>query len=128
MRLLLDTHALLWWLMGSDRLPGGARDLIGAGEIPCFVSAASFWEISIKAASGKLTIPDAVLDTLPDVVDVQAFRILPITPHHAIAAGRLPTIHRDPFDRMLIAQAKLEEMTLVSNETLFDEYDVKRIW
>ena len=128
MRLLLDTHALLWWLDGDRRLSRKARTAIGAEINSVIVSAASAWEITTKARLGKL--PGAI-DVAADVagcVAGQGFSTLDITILHAQRAGRLPGDHRDPFDRMLIAQAQLEDLSLVSDDRVFDTYGVTRFW
>jgi PIN domain nuclease of toxin-antitoxin system len=128
MRLLLDTHALLWWLDGSRRLSRKARAAIGDEATSVFVSAASAWEITTKARLGKL--PGAV-DVAADVagcVAGQGFSAMDITILHAQRAGRLPGDHRDPFDRMLIAQAQLEDLPIVSDDDVFDGYGVTRFW
>ena len=128
MRLLLDTHALLWWLAGDTvRLSADARDAIETNANEVYVSAASTWEISTKQRLGKLDA--AILSgQFMKVVLQQAFIALDITMDHADRAGSLPGTHRDPFDRMLIAQAQAEHLTLVSNETVFDGYGVRRVW
>lgn len=128
MRLLLDTHAFLWWLDGDRRLSRRARGLIANETNEIFVSAASAWEISTKARFGKL--PGAV-DVAADVsgcVAGQGFIALDITIVHAQRAGRLAGDHRDPFDRMLIAQAQLEDLPIASDDEVFDNYGVTRIW
>ncbi len=128
MRLLLDTHAFLWWLAGSAELAPVARRAIGEEADEVFVSAASAWEITTKYRLGKL--PSAAL-AAADVgaqVDDQGFLRLPIRLDQAEQAGRLPGRHRDPFDRVLIAQASSEDLTLVSNEQPFDAYGVHRLW
>ena len=128
MRLLLDTHALLWWLDGDRRLSRKARTAIGAEINSVIVSAASGWEITTKARLGKL--PGAI-DVATDVagcVAGQGFSTLDITILHAQRAGRLPGDHRDPFDRMLIAQAQIEDLSLVSDDRVFDTYGVTRFW
>ena len=128
MRLLLDTHAFLWWLDGDRRLSRKVRALIGDEGNVVLVSAASAWEISTKARLGKL--PGAV-DVAADIagsVAAQNFSALDITILHAQRAGRLPGEHRDPFDRMLAAQAQLEDLPIVSDDRVFDEYGVSRIW
>ena len=128
MRILLDTHALLWWLDGDARLSKRARAAIGDARTVCLVSAASAWEITTKARLGKL--PGA-LDVAADVTGClrsQQFTPLDITVDHAQRAGSLPGAHRDPFDRMLIAQAQAENLPLVSNDVVFDGYGVVRIW
>ncbi len=128
MRLLLDTHALLWWLDGDRRLSRKARTAITAESNSVIVSAASAWEITTKARLGKL--PGAI-DVAADVagcVAGQGFSTLDITILHAQRAGRLPGDHRDPFDRMLIAQAQIEDLSLVSDDRVFDTYGVTRFW
>lgn len=128
MRLLLDTHALLWWLDGDRRLPLKVRRAIVAESNTVLVSAASAWEITTKARLGKL--PGA-LDVAADVVGCvagQGFSALDITLLHAQRAGGLGGTHRDPFDRMLIAQAELEDVALVSDDEVFDDYGVRRFW
>ncbi len=126
--LLLDTHALLWWLDGDHNLSQPARQAIGDAHRVVFISAASAWEIATKVRIGKL--PDAVYvaEHFAPILDDQAFRQLPITIEHARHAGLMPGAHRDPFDRMLIAQAQIEGLILVSNETLFDRFGVQRLW
>ena len=128
MRLLLDTHALLWWLDGDRSLTRRARTAITDEDNVIFVSAASAWEITTKARLGKLPGADAVAEDVVGAIASQGFSSLDITMLHAQRAGRLPGAHRDPFDRMLIAQAQLEDLTLVSNETVFDKYGVSRLW
>jgi PIN domain nuclease of toxin-antitoxin system len=127
-RLLLDTHAFLWWLAGDERLSVGAREAIGEELDPVFVSAASIWEISTKHRLGKLPGASAIVGDLAGVIEGQGFVGLPITIRHGQAAGALPGPHRDPFDRMLIAQAMLDDLTLVSNERAFSAYGVRRLW
>ena len=128
MRLLLDTHALLWWLDGDRRLSRKARAAIGAEINSIIVSAASAWEIATKARLGKLPGAIDVAADAAGCVAGQGFSTLDITILHAQRAGRLPGDHRDPFDRMLIAQAQLEDLALVSDERVFDRYGVTRIW
>lgn len=128
MRLLLDTHALLWWLDGDRRLTRRARTAITDEDNVIVVSAASAWEITTKVRLGKLPGADAVAADVVGSVASQGFSSLDITMRHAQRAGRLPGAHRDPFDRMLIAQAQLEDLTLVSNESAFDAYGVSRLW
>jgi PIN domain nuclease of toxin-antitoxin system len=118
-RLLLDTHALLWWLADAE-LAQEAHALIADPGNSVAVSAVSAWEISIKKALGKLTAPD----DLEQQILASDFTPLPIDISHAIRAGRLPRHHEDPFDRMLIAQAQAEHMTIVSRDKRFDRYDV----
>jgi PIN domain nuclease of toxin-antitoxin system len=127
-RLLLDTHTLLWWLAGDTKLSMNAREAIGEDPGPVFVSAASIWEISTKHRSGKLPGASSIAGDLAGAVESQGSIGMPIAIPHAQAAGALPGPHRDPFDRMLIAQAMLEELVLISNERAFDAYGVRRLW
>ena len=126
MRLLLDTQIYLWYLADSRKLSTKARAAVTSAD-EVFVSAASAWEIAIKARIGKLDWP-AEAGSVNDYVIGQGFRALPISLEHAERAGRLAIQHRDPFDRMLIAQALAEDLLLVSNETLFDSAGVRRHW
>lgn len=128
MRLLLDTHALLWWLSGDDALSLAARDAIADPENDVFVSAASGWEIATKYRIGRLPQSALLAADVAGVVAAQGFAELSITLHHGQLAGNLPRIHKDPFDRMLIAQAIVTDMTIVSNEALFAAYGVARLW
>ncbi|MDX2093397.1 MAG: type II toxin-antitoxin system VapC family toxin [Kofleriaceae bacterium] len=120
MKLLLDTHFLLWWLADDPELGERGRELIASPENVVFYSAASVWEIRIKEAIGKLTLPD----TFADVLANQAFEPLPITSAHAHALRDLPMHHRDPFDRMLIAQARVERLAIVTRDPSIPKYDV----
>jgi PIN domain nuclease of toxin-antitoxin system len=119
-RLLLDTHILLWWLAADPALPARAEQLIGDPEVGVVVSAATAWEITIKKAAGRLEAPD----DLPDALAANDFESLAITVTDALTAGQLPNHHSDPFDRMLIAQAQNEGLTLVSVDPRFPEYEV----
>ncbi|MGC4941786.1 type II toxin-antitoxin system VapC family toxin [Kribbella sp. DT2] len=121
-RLLLDTHVVLWWLSDDDELSPGVKDLIDS-ELEVYVSGASLWEISIKTAAGKLRMPEDWLD----VVGQSGLLELPIRARHAAEAGRLPPLHRDPFDRMLVAQAQCEGLTLVTRDTLIHAYEVRHL-
>jgi PIN domain nuclease of toxin-antitoxin system len=128
MRLLLDTHAFLWWLDGNRRLPKRARALISEDSNIIFVSAASAWEISTKSRLGKLPGAMDVAADLPRIITAQAFTPLDITILHAQRAGHLPGEHRDPFDRMLAAQAQIEDLPIISNDEAFASFGVERIW
>lgn len=128
MRVLIDTHTFLWWLDGDRRLSARARRRIGDAATDVFVSAASAWEIAIKAAAGKLPGALEVADDVAGCMAGQGFRPLDITVAHAQRAGALPPLHRDPFDRMLAAQALVEGLALISNDEVFDAYAVRRIW
>jgi PIN domain nuclease of toxin-antitoxin system len=126
--LLLDTHALLWWLDGDERLSDRARAAIADMSRTILVSAASAWEITTKHRLGKLPGAGDVAHDVRRCVAGQGFEELAITLADAERAGRLPGPHRDPFDRMLIAQAHGRDLALVSNEALFDGYGVRRLW
>jgi PIN domain nuclease of toxin-antitoxin system len=127
-RLLLDTHTLLWWAGGAPRLSRRARAAVADRSNAIFVSAASAWEITTKHHLGKLDGVGPLADGLPAFLTDQGFEELPIGIVHAQRAGALPGLHRDPFDRMLIAQALLEGLVLVSNERMFDRYGARRLW
>jgi PIN domain nuclease of toxin-antitoxin system len=127
-RLLLDTHALLWWLADDASLPGLARKNIGSRSHTIHVSAASAWEIATKYRIGKLPQGAELASRFDSILDSESFEILPISAIHGVRAGLLPGPHRDPFDRMLIAQAQSEGLTVVSNDKIFDEYKVRRLW
>ena len=128
MRLLLDTHAFLWWITDSERLSQAARRVIADEDNEAFVSAASAWEISTKHRIGKMPGAEALALDIIGAMAGQDFSELPITMADAARAGDLPGPLRDPFDRMLIAQALLRDLVLVSNESLFDRYGVRRLW
>lgn len=120
MNLLLDTHVLLWWLSDDSVLQTNAREAIRGESNIVHVSAATAWEISIKKALGKLDSPE----DLSKALQVNNFRHLEITIDHATRAGALPRHHDDPFDRMLIAQAQVEQLTIVTHDSWFRAYDV----
>jgi PIN domain nuclease of toxin-antitoxin system len=122
--LLLDTHALLWSVGDEDLLSPAAHEVLSAGAVPAYVSAASIWEIAIKRASGKLNAPEDLLDK----VAAARFIELRITFAHATIAGALPPHHGDPFDRMLVAQAQSEGLTIVTRNERIAAYDVPVLW
>lgn len=121
MRLLLDTHVLLWAVLDDPRLSADQKSAISGGDL--FVSAASVWEIGIKRALGKLDVPDALFDIAVDA----GCRPLPISWTHAEAAACLPMHHSDPFDRMLVAQAQCEGLRLASSDAKLAAYDVELV-
>ncbi len=127
MQSLLDTHALLWWLSDDPALTKVARKTIAETRNVIFVSAASAWEIATKVRLGKLPTAADLAADFAGHLQREGFQILAISGDHAIRAGLLPGPHKDPFDRMLIAQAQAESMPIVSNETLFDTYGVRRL-
>ena len=119
MSLLLDTHVVLWWLTDDPTLSDDIKTRLDH-EPDVRISAATIWEVTIKQAIGKLVEPA----DLPERIRDSGFVELPITSEHAIAAGRLPLIHRDPFDRMLVAQARCEDLTLVTRDAHFHPYEI----
>lgn len=121
MRFLLDTHALLWWLADDRRLKRAERDAIANGDAMVYVSAASAWEIAIKKSLGRIEVDET---DLVEAVSTDGFLELAIGWDHALRAGTLPRHHDDPFDRMLIAQAQMEGLTLLSYDPAFRQYDV----
>ena len=128
MRVLLDTHAFLWWLDGDRRLSRLARRAIADESNTVLISAASAWEISTKARLGKLPGAVEVAADVSACIASQTFDSLDITVLHAQRAGRLPGAHRDPFDRILAAQSQIEDLPIVSNDEIFDAYAVTRVW
>ncbi|MEW6353340.1 MAG: type II toxin-antitoxin system VapC family toxin [Pseudomonadota bacterium] len=124
MRLLLDTHVLLWWLADDARLSKPARRLIADVDNVVFVSAASIWEIAIKAALGRLKIDPTLLQP---AIEESGFLSLPVSADHAVSVFNLPPLHSDPFDRMLIAQARAEQLKLVSCDARLSEYGVDMV-
>lgn len=119
-RLLLDTHAVLWWLDDPELLAAPAREAIAEGENDVYVSAASAWEVAIKSALGKLDAPH----DLEAAFESAGFATLPITVRHALVVRDLPDVHQDPFDRILAAQAKVEGLTLVTRDARLSRYGV----
>lgn len=128
MNLLLDTHALIWWLEDDERLSDSADNAISDPENSVFVSAASAWEIANKVRIGKLPSVAAIAARLDLEIGREGFRPLAVSFEHGLKAGFLLRSHRDPFDRMLMAQALVEGLTLVSNEAIFDSFGVSRVW
>jgi len=120
-RLLLDTHVLLWWLSDDPQLGESSRQAIANPRNPVYVSAASTWEVSIKKSIGKLTAPD----DMDAIVEREGFEKLPITLFHGDQAGSLPELHKDPFDRMLIAQAQSEGLVIVTNDEKIIQYKIR---
>jgi PIN domain nuclease of toxin-antitoxin system len=123
-RLLVDTHALLWWLADDGGLSSAAREALADPASEALVSAATIWEIAIKNALGRLIVPA----DLPDVVAEQGFISLPVDAAHTWRVRTLPPHHRDPFDRLLIAQAQVERLTLVTADARFADYEVDICW
>jgi PIN domain nuclease of toxin-antitoxin system len=128
MRLLIDTHALLWWLTDDPSLPASARKHLARAGNTVLVSSASAWEIGTKFRIGKLPDAGDLLADFAGYMSRERFESLPISTDHAVRAGLLPGPHKDPFDRMLIAQAQAENVPILSNDAAFDTYSVRRLW
>ena len=127
MNLLLDTHTFLWFSEDNPELSKNARSLIEDADNNCFISIASIWEMDIKVSLGKLKIR-AGFDRLIEEINKHDFIILPISFEHTAELISMSFSHRDPFDRLLVAQSIVEDLTLISADKIFDEYQVKRIW
>jgi PIN domain nuclease of toxin-antitoxin system len=125
MNILLDTHALLWWLRDSRRLGKQARAWIRSDETLVWISAAAIWEISIKAALGRLTVAASFEEQLRAEMERSGFRSLPVSFEHALSVRNLPPLHADPIDRMLIAQAQCEDLTLMTADSAIAAYQVR---
>ena len=125
MQLLLDTHALLWWLVDSPRMKAVWRRALGDSQTRVVVSAASIWEIAVKSAMGRLDLDLPPGITLGNLATACGFEDMPVSARHAAAVAELPHHHADPFDRILIAQAQMERLTLVSADKAVRKYDVE---
>lgn len=128
MRLLLDTHAFLWWLTDDERLSTLAREAISRESTPVFVSAASAWEIATKVRLGKLDGIPGIVDQFAELVLEGGFMPLPVTQAHALRAGSFQTDHRDPFDRMLAAQSQIESLVLVTRDPAIAGFGCSTLW
>jgi len=128
MKLLLDTHAFLWFIMGSSNLSETARALIEDPANENLLSVASLWEMAIKVSLGKLTLASSFDDLIPRQLGLNGIELLNIKVDHTSVVATLPFHHRDPFDRLLIAQAIVEKMPMVSIDAAFDAYPIQRLW
>jgi PIN domain nuclease of toxin-antitoxin system len=128
LHLLLDTHALIWWMTENPSLPESVRRLIVDKRNTVVVSAASAWEMATKVRLGRLHAASDITRNFEEYLIQSGFESLPVSAAHGIRAGFLPGPQRDPFDRMLIAQAQAENLTMVSNELSFDNYGIRRDW
>ena len=128
MRLLLDTHAIYWYIEGSPELSMTAETLIREASNDILISPASYWEIAIKISIGKWQLNRAYEEFINIGLNQYGFQVLPILPIHTAALIRLPFHHRDPFDRLLAAQALVEGIPLISADAIFDQYGVNRLW
>jgi PIN domain nuclease of toxin-antitoxin system len=127
MNLLLDTHALLWFLTDSPKLPNGTRDVLKDMSNPTFVSMVSLWEIALKHSLGRLELHEEP-ERFFQMVERSGFKLLHIEQTHILSLTRLPLHHQDPFDRLLIAQGQCENLTIVSKDRMFSHYDVRVFW
>jgi PIN domain nuclease of toxin-antitoxin system len=128
LHILIDTHALLWWLGDNPALPSSARKHLARAGNTVHVSSASAWEIATKFRIGKLPDAGDLLADFSGYLARERFEPLPISTDHALRAGLLPGPYKDPFDRMLIAQAQAENIPILSNDAAFDAYSVRRLW
>ena len=128
MRLLLDTHAWLWFVLGDTALSTSARTLIEDPGNEKLVSPASYWEVAIKISVGKYTLPQPYEDFVRHAIEGQNFVVLPILPTHTALVCAMPLHHRDPFDRLLVAQALVESIPLVSRDPVLEAYGIRRLW
>jgi len=127
-RVLLDTHTFLWWTSGGSRISDRARGLIEDPEVEVLLSVASAWEISIKSARGRLQLPVPAERFVPDRLRRHRMSVLDVALPHALRAGALPEIHADPFDRMLVAQAQIEGLPILTADPAIARYEVETIW
>jgi len=128
MKVLLDTHTFLWWVTDDPKLSSRVRKIISDGKNELFLSAVSGWEIAIKAQLGRIQIPDKPQTFISEQMVANAIQGLPIQISHAVHIYNLPTHHRDPFDRMLVAQAQLEKLPILTDDPQISQYPVKVIW
>lgn len=128
MRLLLDTHVFLWWVLDDSQLRPSTVELLGNPDNDILMSSVCGWEISIKASLGRLDLPSPPVDFVPQQLHKNDFGTLPITLYHALEVYSLPPHHQDPFDRMLIAQSRTENIPIISSDSTFGRYDVEVIW
>jgi PIN domain nuclease of toxin-antitoxin system len=125
---LLDAHAFIWWVLDMPNLSESCREILADGDNDLLLSAASCYEIAYKAAQGRLTLPEAPEEYIRSRLVANGFGSLPIEVSHALRAATLPVIHRDPFDRMLIAQAQIEGLPILTADPAISRYDVETIW
>ena len=128
MKYLLDTHAFLWFVTDDDKLSSKARSIIKNSNNEVYFSAASAWEMSIKVRLGRLTIEEALEPFISRQLAENNFSTLSITIFHSIYTSKLPEIHKDPFDRMIVAQSKVENLSLISNDKNIKKYKVPVVW
>ena len=128
MRALLDTHTFLWWNLDAPQLSAHVREFIQDGQNEIYLSVASAWEIAIKHGKGQLALPESPENYIANRLTLHRFTPLPIQMSHALQVHKLPAIHQDPFDRLLVAQSQMEDLPLLSADTEIGQYDVTIIW
>lgn len=128
MKILLDTHCWLWYLLSPERLNSSVQDILRDSDNEVFLSVGSAWEIVIKAGLGKLSLPLPATEYIPDRLKVLGHQSLPVLQHHVLQVAQLPAHHRDPFDRLLVAQARVEELQLMTADPAIRAYDVPILW
>ncbi len=128
MKALLDTHTFLWWITNDPRLSERARQIMADPGNELLLSAASGWEIAIKARLGKLKLPDDLQGFVVEQLRINAVQVLPVQMAHALHVVALPDHHRDPFDRMLVAQGQLEDLAIVTDDPLIARYAITALW
>ena len=125
MRCLLDTHIFIWWILDHPKLPKSLGDIIADATTDLFFSSASAWEIVIKATLGKLSLPENPVEWIRRHLDLNRINALPITLEHALMIHELPNLHKDPFDRIMVAQARCEDLTIITDDEWIPKYAVK---
>ncbi|MBO1051921.1 MAG: type II toxin-antitoxin system VapC family toxin [Dolichospermum sp. DET73] len=128
MRILIDTHVFIWWTSDSQKLSLTVYNLLTSPKTQVILSVVSIWEMQIKLSLGKLELKTALPELVEDEVKQNRIELLPLDLSHIYALSNLPNYHRDPFDRLLIAQAKSEELVIISIDEKFDGYDIERLW
>jgi PIN domain nuclease of toxin-antitoxin system len=128
MKVLLDTHSFLWWITNDQRLSSHARSIISNGDNELLLSSASGWEIAIKARLGRIHLPNKPESFIVEQLNLNGIQSLPIHMSHALHVYNLPHNHRDPFDRMIIAQAQVEDLPILTMDLQITKYEIKVIW
>ena len=128
MKALLDTHAFLWWILDNPRLSGAVRDFLADPGNTIYLSAASGWEMAIKCSIGRLTLPVHPESFVEQQMEINNLTPLPIQMSHGLYVHKLPAIHKDPFDRLLVAQSMIENLLLISRDSVFKQYPVSLLW
>jgi PIN domain nuclease of toxin-antitoxin system len=128
MKALLDTHVFLWWITDDTQLPAYIREIVSNSDNELFFSAASCWEIAIKSQLGKIKLPDKPDRFISDQLAINTIQTLPIQASHALHVFNLPPLHRDPFDRIIVSQAQLEKLPVITSDPLIKQYKINTIW